>query len=258
MKKIFLSNVQTELNKCKANNEVFTEEDISNLPSPVQRYFRYCGYIGTEKMTNVKFLWDDVNFKIRLDKPWTKMEVQQYNFASEPGRITYMYIKMFGIIPMEAKEEYLNGKGTMLGKLLKKVTIFDNRGSETNASQAINYLAESLFVPTCALQQNILWQYIDQNHVKAIYEYKGVKVEGILTFNDKGEYTKFETEDRYMDTGGGTLKKTKWTAEVCNYVEKNGIAIPSDLKAIWNLPTGDFEYFNGTLTNIVHNNTRIN
>ncbi|AJQ25667.1 DUF6544 family protein [Pelosinus fermentans] len=258
MKKIFLSNVQTELGKCKASNEVFTEEDISNLPTPVQRYFRYCGYIGKEKMSNAKFIWNDVNFKLARNRPWTKMSVQQYNFASEPGRITYMYIKMFGLIPMEANEAYLNGQGTMLGKLLKKVTIFDNKGSETNVSQAINYLAESLFVPTCALQQNIIWQAIDQNHAKAIYEYKGVKVEGVFTFNDKGEYTNFETDDRYMDTGSGTFSKNKWTAEVSNYVEKNGITIPSDLKAIWNLPTGDYEYFNGTLTNIVYNNTTAN
>lgn len=259
MKKIFLSNVQTELGKCKTSNEVFTEEDISNLPTPVQRFFRFCGYIGKEKMSNAKFIWNDVNFKLARNRPWTKMSVQQYNFASEPGRITYMYIKMFGLIPMEAKEAYLNGQGTMLGKLLKKVTIFDNKGSETNVSQAINYLAESLFVPTCALQQNIIWQAIDQNHAKAIYEYKGVKVEGVFTFNDKGEYTNFETDDRYMDTGSGTFSKNKWTAEVSNYVEKkNGITIPSDLKAIWNLPTGDYEYFNGTLTNIVYNNTTAN
>ena len=41
MKKVFLFNVQAELGKCKASNKVFMEEDISNLTSPVQRYFRY-------------------------------------------------------------------------------------------------------------------------------------------------------------------------------------------------------------------------
>jgi hypothetical protein len=246
MEKMFLSNVQTELGKCKTDNEVFTEEDISNLPTPVQRYFRYCGYIGKEKMSNAKFVWSDVNFKLGLDKPWTKMKVQQYNFASEPGRITYMYMRMFGLIPMEAKEEYLSGQGTMLGKLLKKVTIFDNKGPKMNASQAINYLAESLLVPTCALQQNIKWQAIDQDHIKAIHEYKSVKVEGIFTFNDKGEYIKFETDNRYMGD-----EKQKWTAELSNYIEKNGIKIPSKMKGIWNLPKGDIEYFNGTLLEIV-------
>jgi len=256
MKKMFLSTVQTELGKCKTSNEVFTEEDISNLPTPVQRYFRYCGYIGKEKMSNAKFVWNDVNFKLSLDKPWTKMEVYQYNFASEPGRITYMSIKTYGVITMEAKEEYLNGQGSMLGKLLKFFTLFDyKKGLETNASQALNYLSESLFVPTCALQPNIIWQAIDQNHAKAIHEYMGVEVKGIFTFNDEGEYTKFETDDRYMDTSGS---KPKWTAEVNNYVEKGGIKIPSKLKAIWNLPTGEYEYFNGTLSEIVYNNTKIN
>jgi len=33
--------------------------------------------------------------------------------------------------------------------------------------------------------------------------------------------------------------------------------MPSGLKAFWNLPAGDYEYFNGTLTNILYNNTII-
>ena len=30
--------------------DVFMEEDIAGLPVPVQRYFKYCGYIGSQKM----------------------------------------------------------------------------------------------------------------------------------------------------------------------------------------------------------------
>lgn len=113
-------------------------------------------------------------------------------------------------------------------------------------------------MPACALQPYIRWEAIDPNHAKASIDYKGVKAEGVFTFNDKGEFTKFETDDRYMDTGKGKSEKHKWTAEASNYIEKNGIKIPSRLKAIWNLPDGDYEYFNGTLSDIVYNDARIN
>jgi uncharacterized protein YpmB len=43
MKEIFKKEVQAEMDKNAPNNEVITEEDISELPEPVQRYFRYCG-----------------------------------------------------------------------------------------------------------------------------------------------------------------------------------------------------------------------
>lgn len=257
MKKMFLSEVQTELDKSKVNHEVFSEEDISTLPEPVQRYFRYCGYIGKEKMSNVKFVWDDVKLRMSPDKPWLKVKYEQYNFVSEPARIVYIYSKMFGVIPFEGRDKYLSGKGNMTGKLLKYVTLFDVTGAEINVSAAVTYLSESLVVPACALQPYIRWEGMDKNHVKASLEYNGVKVEGIFTFNDMGEFTKFETDERYMDTGNGTSEKHKWTAEASNYIVKNGIKIPTKMKAIWNLPDGDYEYFNGTIKDIVYNNKKI-
>lgn len=254
MKKMFLSEVQTELEKCKASNELFTEKDIENLPQPVQRYFRYCGYIGKEKMSSAKFVWKAVNFKLGVDKPWGKIKYQQYNFVTEPGRIAYIYSRMFGVIPFEGKDQYLNGKGNMIGKLFKKITLFDVKGEEINVSAAVTYLSESLVVPTCALQKYITWESIDQNHVKGIIEYKGIKAEGIFTFNDRGEYIRFVTDTRYMDSGKGSSEKHKWTAEISDYIDSKGIKIPSKLKGIWNLPKGDYEYFNGIITEIIYKN----
>lgn len=258
MKKMYLSEVQTELNKSIVSHEVFKEEDIATLPAPVQRYFRYCGYIGKEKVANAKLVWDDVNFKMSPDKPWVKIKYEQYNFVSEPARLAYIYSTKFSIVPFEGRDKYLNGQGNMLGKLLKKVTLFDVKGAEINVSAAVTYLSESLVVPACALQPYIRWEAIDPNHAKASFEYEGVKAEGIFTFDDKGELTKFETDERYMDNGKGTSEKHKWTVEASNYIEKGGIKLPSRLKATWNLPDGDYEYFNGTLKDIVYNSTKNN
>jgi len=145
----------------------------------------------------------------------------------------------------------------MLGKLLRKIRVFDVTGAEMDASVAVTYLSEILLVPACALRSYISWESIDQKHAKANLNYKGVTVEGVFTFNDKGEFTKFETDDRYMDTGKGMSEKHRWTAEVSNYIEQNGIKRPSRLKAIWNLPDGDYEYFAGVLTDVVYNSAQI-
>ncbi|HWR44292.1 MAG TPA: DUF6544 family protein [Sporomusa sp.] len=128
MKKMYLSEVQAELDKSIVSHEVFKEEDISTLPEPVQRYFRHCGYIGKAKMTKAKFVWDNVNFKMRPNKPWIKIKYEQYNFVLEPARLAYIYSTMFGVIPFEGRDKYLNGQGNMLGKLLKKVTVFNEPG----------------------------------------------------------------------------------------------------------------------------------
>ncbi len=258
MKKMFLSEVQTELDKCTVNNEVFTEKDISNLPEPVQRYFRYCGYIGKEKITNAKIVWDDVNFKMSSNKPWVRIKYEQYNFVSDPSRFAYIYTKMFGLIPFEGRDKYLDGRGNMLGRIAKRITLFDVKGAEINISAAVTYLSESLIVPACALQKYISWAPIDQNHAKASIEYNGVKAEGVFTFDDDGRLTKFETEERYMDTGNGKSEKHKWTVVVDSYIEKGNIKISSKAKAIWNLPDGDYEYFNGTIMDILYNCKKAN
>jgi len=57
-----------------------------------------------------------------------------------------------------------------------------------------------------------------------------------------------------MDIKGN---KPKWTGVMSNYVDKNDIKIPTNLKAIWALPTGDSEYFDGTLANVVYNSAEI-
>lgn len=256
MKRMYLSEVQTQIDRCSVNSQVFTEQDLSNLPDPVQKYFKYCGYIGKEKMTNAKIVWNDVIFKISPDKPAAKIKYDQYNFVAQPSRFAYIYSTMFSVIPFEGRDKFLNGQGNMLGRLAKRITLFDAKGNEMNVSAAVTYLAESLIVPSCALQKYISWESIDQNHAKASIEYDGAKAEGIFTFDENGKFTKFETDERYMDTGNGKSEKQKWTVVVDSYIEKNGLKIPSKMKAVWNLPGGDYEYFIGTVTDIIYNCTK--
>lgn len=252
---MYLTEIQAELDKSIVSHEIFTEEDISNLPAPVQRYFRWCGFICKEKMANAEIIWDDVNFRMNPKKPWIKVTYEQINFVSEPARMAYINSTMYGVIPFEGRDQYLNGHGNMHGKLLKLVTLFDESGPEMDVSVAVTYLSESLILPTCALQPYISWEAIDLNHVRARFEYKGVQAEGVFTFNDKGEVTKFQTDERYAYIDGKN-EKHSWTVELGNYIESNGIKSPSRGKAIWNLPSGEWEYFNGTLKNIIYNNTK--
>lgn len=251
LKKLFEHEVEAEQNKLGNKSKgVFTVEEISTLPEPLQRYFKYCNYIGREKMNGAKFVFEDVNFKLNVGKPWIKIKYKQYNFVTEPSRIAYIYTRMFGIIPFEGRDKYQDGQGNMIGKLLKKMTIFDVTGNEINISAAVTFLSEALIVPSCALQKYIKWQPIDRDNCKGIIDYKGVKAEGIFTFNEKGEMIKFQTEDRYMYMDNGTSEKHRWSGVISDYVEKNGIIIPARFKGVWNLKSGDHEYFDGRLIDV--------
>jgi hypothetical protein len=254
IKEIFKSEVNSEIQKHPMYNErIISEEDIASLPTPVQRYFRYCGIIGKPNIINARIEWKDVFLKMAPDKEWKKIKCYQFNSVPEPVRLAYMKSKIAGIVPFEGRDKYQNGQGNMLIKLLKILTVSDSKGKEMNESALVTVLAEALFIPSYALQPYIKWKQINEISAGATIENNGIKVSGIFYFNEIGENIKFETNDRNYAEKSGSFKKIKWTAMIGNYALLNGIRIPTSLKAIWHLPTGDYEYFKGRILNLIFN-----
>ncbi len=254
LKNVYLSEIRTDVEKYSDfPTETINEKDIATLPKPVQRYFRYCGYIGKVKMINAKFEWENVLFKRAPNNKSMRLDCHQYNSISEPTRIVYLKNDILGIFPFEARDIYQNGKGNMLIKLLKLFTVADAKGVEMDKSGLVTVLSEISIIPTYALQYYIKWEVIDDNNAKATLTYNDIKVSGTFNFNDKGEMNSFYTEDRYFAEKDGTFKNIPWSIVIDNYVEKDGVKFPSKLKAMWHLKDGDFEYFKGTISNIEYN-----
>lgn len=251
LKKLFRNEVEAEKAKLDGQRkDVFTAEEVSKLPEPVQKYFNYCGYIGREKMMSIKLVFEDVHFKMGAQKQWINIKYEQHNFVPEPARLAYIYSRMFGIIPFEGRDKYQNGHGNMIGMLLKRKTIFDVKGIEIDTSAAVTFLSEALIAPSCALQEYIRWEPIDSNSCRAIIDYRGIEAGGIFTFNEKGEFIKFQTDDRYMYMDDGTSVKHRWSALVSDYNEINGVKVPTRVKGVWNLEEGEHEYFDGRLVDV--------
>ena len=64
LKRNFQKDIDTLIseNQLKTNNEVFSEDEFSNLPVIIQKYIQGCGYIGTPKMSYLKMEYHNVNF----------------------------------------------------------------------------------------------------------------------------------------------------------------------------------------------------
>ncbi|MCB2288530.1 hypothetical protein LGK97_01970 [Clostridium sp. CS001] len=240
----FNSASTTFMKKAVPTNEIFTKEDIKDLPIPVKKYFNYCGFIGTRKMSYMKATFKNVTFKTGKDKPTLSIDYTQYNFASKPDRIAFIDSSMFGI-PFQGFDSYLNGVGSMKGVVAKFYTMFDQRGEAMDKASLVTYLAECFIVPSVVLQDYITWEAIDETHAKATISYYGISASGIFTFNDNGEMVSFTTNDRVATETDGTTKKVQWTAICSDYKESNGIKKPTILKAIWHYNEGDQVYFNG-------------
>ncbi|MDP4144055.1 MAG: hypothetical protein Q8936_06155 [Bacillota bacterium] len=228
--------------KTKIQNESFTTEDIAKSPSPVQKYFHYCGYIGKPKMFNMKAYLKDVDF-VQASKK-LKVEYTLYSFAASPIRFALIDTSMLGI-PFQGLDSYQNGIGSMKGQIAKLITLFNEKSEAMNKACLVTYLSECLIMPNCALQDFINWEKIDETHVKATITYYGISASGIFKFDNQGRMLSFTTEDREYNDGNGDIKKVKWSAICDDYRDINGILYPSTLKAIWHLEAGDLVYFDG-------------
>lgn len=231
-----------QISSLLSSSPVFTREDIAGIPDPLQNYFENCGYIGRPKMSAIKITHNDVDFI--LNSKALKIKCIQYNSGERPERIALIDTSLYGI-PFEGLDAYQDGVGSMKGMLAKSVVLFHQTGEEMNQSSLVNCLAESLFVPSIALQGFIKWETVDRNRVKGTISYYGISVSGIFTFDENGYLTNFTTEDRlYVDTEGN-VQRVKWSAICGNYQRVDGIMQPKSLQAIWHLPEGDLVYFDG-------------
>jgi len=247
----FASLTSRQMQKQPTPNGIFTAKDISKLPSPVQKYFNYCGYIGTPKMSGMKIYHNNVDFVLSPDKPPLKIKYIQNNSVNEPERIALIDTSMSGI-PFEGIDAYQNGAGSMKGVIAKAFALFNQTGEKMNKAGLVTCLSECLLVPNLALQDFIKWEEIDGTHAKAIINYYGISTSGIFTFDDNGAMTGFTTDDReYADTKGN-IQNVKWSAICGDYKEVDGIKHPTTLKAVWHFDTGDLVYFDGRNTEYIN------
>jgi len=246
----------TLLNKIANESDVFTEEDIANLPIPVQKYFRYCGYIGKPKMSYMKATYEDVDFSFGRDKANVVMDYTQYNFVKEPIRIAYIDSSMYGI-PFEGLDSYIGGKGSMKGVVAKCFNLFEQEEEALNKASLVTYLAECLMIPNAALQDYIVWEEINDLHARARIAYYGITASGAFTFKENGEMLSFTTEDREATATDGRSEKVRWSTVCSNYIEINTIKKPTKFQAIWHYDDGDLVYFDGKNAIIEYDTTEM-
>lgn len=252
LKNIFQERVEQEKQKTTAVNGVFSSEDFSQFPEVIQRYMTHCGYVGTPKMSHMRMDYGKVNFKMNRSSQAMRVEYVQYNFASYPSRLALIDASIFGI-PFEGMDYYYEGHGGMKGVLAKLIPLFDQQGEEMNRSCLVTYLTECLFMPMALMENDITFEAIDDQTVKASITYGGETVSGIFVFNEHDEMIAFTTNDRSVTNEDGSLEQIPWTARCGNYREtEDGLKQPTTFQAVWHYSDGDFVYFDGVIDKIVY------
>lgn len=225
---------------------------VENLPELLQRYLDHCGYLDAPQARWMSMCYKDVAFLMKAGGPTLTIDYTQINTAAEPARLALVESSFYGM-PFQGYDYYQDGVGGMKGVIAKGITLFDQRGTEMDRAALVTYLAEILFLPSALFSDNIHFEEAGEDLLRATLTAYGQTVSGVFTFNDKAEMICFTTDDRYLAADDGTMIRTPWIATCGDYQRaKNGCLQPTTFKATWQMPDGDFTYFDGKISAITY------
>ena len=249
---LYLKEIQHELEKPQQQPEILAQEQLALLPPLLQNYLHKSGFTDKPLAQNCYLVWEDTFLKLKPDKDWMHIGCIQFNAAHGPMRNALMRSKMLGLIPFSGKDKYQESKGNMLIKLAA-FTVSDTKGYEMDVSALVTFLSEAVLLPAALLADYTRWQQVDENALSATISHAGATANGKFYFDADGLPYKFETEDRYYSTGSGRNQKFLWTAYYSGYKEISGYYLPTELKASWLLPDGEYTYFTGKIKSVTFN-----
>ncbi|MFW6287263.1 MAG: DUF6544 family protein [bacterium] len=238
----------------KLEDDILTENDIKHLPENVQKYLKYVGVLGKEKVNNFKVVFDGRMKFNPSDKEWMEnMKIEQYSFFDETSR--FFLLKKFPVIGVHSYKSFDNQVKSIMKIRLAGYDLRDAKGKEMNQAETVTILNDMcLMAPATLIDPRIKWEDIDPLTTKAIFTNDNITISAILSFNEKGQLVDFVSDDRYYYIDDNKYEKVRWSTPVKDYEEINGLRLPVgavDVK--YHLPEGDFIYADYDLIEIEYN-----
>jgi len=229
-----------------ASAAIVTQGDLDGLPEPVARYLRFMGVVGRPRdwAFRAKFAG---RFRMRPGQRFMPFEAWQYNTRSPVARLFHMRIDFAGFFPMIGRDAYVDGHGSMRGKLLGLVPVADGSGLEFDVSELVTWLNDAVLLsPSMLLGDATQWSAVDSDSFDVLFTDSGTTVTARVLVDDRGAPRDFATTDRYAALPGGPVR-AEWTTPVDQWVQTADRELPKTGAAIWHLPEGPFTYIEGAV-----------
>ncbi len=240
IKKAYVHQVEDEFSRQTFAKEILTEKDLVKLPKTIQKYLRYTGSVGKEKVYNFRMEFMAEMYK-KKDSPMIS-DTEQYNFFGNYSRHFYLEASMFGI-PARVLHSYSDQKAAMKVRLLNLFNIVDISGEEISKTETLTVLNDlCFFAPAALIDKRISFEEISPLETKIFFQNGHHKVSAILYFKENGELVNFTTMERGALQDDGTMKYVKWSTPISEYKNFSDRMIPTYGEAINHFPEGDFVY----------------
>jgi Family of unknown function (DUF6544) len=242
---------QELLRTANSRNELLEEKDIAHLPMAVQKYIRYTGFIGKEKVLNFRAVFKG-GIRFKPGEAYMPLKSVQYNFIDLPARLFYIVARKKGI-PAVGLHLYREASAIFKIKILGLFTVVDASGPKMDQGETVTVFNDMCFMaPGSLIDRRITWSEIDERTVKGVFKVGNISVGAVLYFNPSGELTDFLSHDRF-ETNGKEYINNPWRTPVQAYSEIDGYRLPSKAKLIYDRPEGEFCYGEFELADIQYN-----
>ncbi|WP_429886011.1 DUF6920 family protein [Geoalkalibacter halelectricus] len=229
----------------------YHENDLAELPMPVQRYFRAVlqegqGMIaGVEARHRGEFNLDEAGEKWVPFTPWQKVTVHR------PGFVWDARMRMAPGVKIRVHDAYVRQEGLLRASLFGLITLADLRGTpEIAQGELMRFLAEAAWYPTALLPgKGVRWEAIDEHSARAVLCDGDVSVRAVFHFDANGLIDRVYCEERHRVVKGQSVP-TPWQGRFWDYERRDGMLIPLSGEVSWLLPEGEKPYWRGRIMEI--------
>lgn len=222
-----------------------TEADLAALPGLAQRYLRFMGVVGQPRTWSMRVGWKG-RFRTKPDQRWMRCEAWQYNTQLGLSRVFHIRVRFFGVVPVVARDTYVEGRGRMLVRLLDLFTVEDASGPELDDGELVTYLNDAvLLAPSMLLSSHVAWAAVDASSFDVTLTDRDRSVTGRIFIDERGAPTNFSTTDRFVRDPADPEHpwvRTRWSTPVDGWELVAGDPVPTGAKAVWHLDDGPFAY----------------
>lgn len=166
--------------------EQFSDQQIQDLPEPVQRYFRHAIALGTPLARAIELKMHG-QFRLKADAPWMVMAAQQI-LAPWQGLVWQASVKN-GLIRFSGADicNVQQQSGRIQFFLWGLVPVAQASNADTLRSALGRLALESVWLPTALLPQfGVQWQAIDDSTIQASWILLDEPITITLQIDDQG------------------------------------------------------------------------
>lgn len=260
-----------------AHSAAALDAAAGRLPPPVQRFVERLGGPGRLAATRAVTEWDSMQLRFGAGAPWRDVKAEQMNTTAPLARHVFMAATVWGCVPFEGRDAYMDGHGSMVLRVAGCLPVGDATGPEMDASALVTVLAEAVLLPSTFLLPGLRWGAVAPADRGADVAFPpappggtrvgatltadcgGASVGGDFVFDAAGDIVRFETRDRYATVAGGRYERIPWFASIHGYAVDAGRPAwrrAASMSASWSHAPGSvsastpLEYFRGTVANV--------